>query len=46
MSRFRAILVGLALAVVTLITWEVGAAIHRIQKPEQPPSTATLPVVP
>lgn len=46
MSRARSVLVGLIIALATLLTWEVGAAVHRIHKPEQPPSTATLPVVP
>ena len=45
MSRFRSILVGIVIALATLLTWEVGASLQKHQAP-QPSSTATVPVVP
>jgi hypothetical protein len=46
MTRARSILVALVIGALTLITWEVGALVRGHQSPHDPPSTATLPVVP
>lgn len=46
MSRVRSVLVGLIIALATLLTWEVGAAVVHARSGKVPPSTTSATVVP